>query len=484
MRIVALLIAVSLSLLLCVAAVCQDAPPPAPDSPAEAVDSVPAPPPAPEVTAPAPMPAPGPAITPWLLRRGNPYVIVGPSDSQSKPKAIRGKISIIAKLAANVNVASVAVLVDGRFVGSASGDKMGLYGLEFDSNSLTEGVHTVKAVGADAMGKQTWTATTTIDVRNKQAAATKTGTLTLPPRPVKPTPVVKVTPIAGPAKTAPVARPLPRSKAVVPAVKPIASTNTHGAYEQVVSVGPMDNQGTPRQVSGTVRVVAKPPAGKNVVTVRFSWDNKMFHEDADAWVEVNTLTVHNGLHTIKAVGKDMGNKEVWTAHTRVEVANGKAAVVNPIRPNEQVAMHSALAKTFTSAKYGFSIRYAAGWVAKDKTSAMRPKKAGNGWIEFSPANSAGLAVNVRRMRLDPGTTAAVFAKFNPYVTEWDRRTLLGAEAFSTNTDTGNRIIHRLIIIKGGLAWMLNCVDGAGKTSNAGQRLFDSMVASFSVPAKP
>ncbi len=58
--------------------------------------------------------------------------------------------------------------------------------------------------------------------------------------------------------------------------------------------------------------------------------------------------------------------------------------------------------------------------------------------------------------------------------------MLGASAFSTRTDTGEEIIHRLIIIKDGIAWMLNCVDRKGKTSDEGQKVFDSIAASFSV----
>lgn len=364
MRVAALLFALSLTLLLCVAAICQD------DMPAPP----PPPPPAPGHAAPAPTQT----ATPWLMQRGNPYVIVGPADASSKPRTIRGKVSIICKPATGARVMSVAIQVDDKPVGSAGGDRMGLYGLDFDSSSLSEGIHTVKAIGADASGQQAWVATTKVDVRNKQTAspATPAPTAAAPAAPVfsRPMPVVASKPI--PASMSP---------------KPTASAKTPQAG-----------------------LVARP-----------------------------------------------------------------VATAKPIKPAAPVAP----GKTYASANYGFSVKLPAGWTAKDKTAVMKPQKAGNGWIEFSSAKDKALVMNVRRMRLEPKTTADQFAKFNPYLTKWDRKTVLGAQAFGTNTDAGNGVIHRLIIIKNGYAWMLNCVDGNGKTSVEGQKLFDSMVASFKLSAK-
>ena len=274
-------------------------------------------------------------------------MIVGPGNSQIKPKVVKQKITIISKPATGVKLSSVNVMVDDRPIGSALADKMGLYGIEFDTASSADGTHTVKSVGADATGNQVWTAVTLIDIRNKQ-------------------PIVPPTPVAA----------------------------------------------------------ARPASAKPVIAAK------------------------------------------------------------PTQPAPPGVMLGAPAKTYTSTKHGFSIKQPAGWTAKDKTAAMKPRQAGNGWMEFSAAKNANLVVNVRRMRVEPGTTADVFAKFNPYVAKWERKTLLNAEAFSTNTDTGNKMIHRVIILKDGLAWMLNCVDGAGKTSDAGRKLFDSMVASFSVSSKP
>ncbi len=365
-------------------ALCQG-PPPAPDSPPDAVDSLPAPPPPPAPGAlpappppsaarPAPPPGPNapgtPGQTPWLHQRGNPYVIVGPTDSQTKPKMVRGKINIIARPANDVKVSSVAVLVDGNSVGSASGDRTGLFGLEHNTSALVDGLHTVKCVGTDATGKEVWSASSAVEVRNKRQETSKASPNTFRSQPNKKTP-----------------EPAKQATAVTQSQTPVAAPS-----------------------------------------------------------------------------------------------NPPAAVQKPKPTIASTAF--APGKTYTSVKHGFIVRPPAGWIAKDKTPLMKPKAAGNGWVEFTSQAVPGLAVNIRRMELEDGATAERFAKHNPYVSKWERKTVAGTEAFVTRTDVGNRIIHRTIVIKGGIAWMLNCVDGDGKTSGMGQAIFDSMVASFSIGAKP
>jgi hypothetical protein len=221
-------------------------------------------------------------------------------------------------------------------------------------------------------------------------------------------------------------------------------------------------------------------------------------------LEYDTLALVNGTLAIKSIGADSAGKEMWSATTHVLVANGESGVPNtptanpallkpatdpkptptPTKAKPVPSTPVPLAKTYSNAKYGFWMSIPAGWVIKDKTSAMKPVQAGNGWVEFTSPKAAGLVVNVKRTRVSAGTTPETFAKFNPYVATWDRKSILGVEGFSTNTDTGNKIIHRLIFIKNGLVWMLNCVDANGKLSTNGQGIFDSIVASFGVGAAP
>lgn len=385
MRLATCFVTLSFLLALCTGAFCQLPPaPPAPSgTPNEGVG--PTPPPAPSLP-----PGAHPAIvaTPWLMQRGNVYVIVGPTNTLGKTRMIRGRISIVAKPARDTKVVSVAILVDGQSIGSAGGDTMGMFGVEYDTTSLVDGTHTFKAIGADNSGKEVWSASTAVDVVNKTVQ-------TSPPPAAKP--------VQDPLQPAVAVAPVKQTKATV-VVKPIVK----GAKPAVIAKAP----------------IAKltPPA-----------------------------------------------KAPVTKATKPAVASKPAAVLP--------------AKTYTSAKHGFSIKAPAGWVAKDKTAAMRPAAPGNGWIEFTSTKASGLVVNVRRMRIDKRSTADTFAKYNPYVSTWQRKNVLNADAFSTNTDTGSKVIHRLIIVKAGLAWMLNCVD-ANRGSDEGQKLFDSMVASFTIGAKP
>ena len=141
-----------------------------------------------------------------------------------------------------------------------------------------------------------------------------------------------------------------------------------------------------------------------------------------------------------------------------------------------------LEKTFDGGKYGFSIQYPNGWTFRDKTAAMKPASPGGCWIVFgrAPIETSSVEVNVRRVRLEPGTDADAFAKQNPYVSSWEQKNRMDSPAFSTTSTTpgSKKVIHRMIIIKGAMAWMLNCIDTTGKsTSNSGD-IFESMVSTL------
>ena len=72
---------------------------------------------------------------------------------------------------------------------------------------------------------------------------------------------------------------------------------------------------------------------------------------------------------------------------------------------------------------------------------------------------------------------AAFAKYNDYVLKWDKKTVLGSPAFATTTSepTHSRVVHRLIVIQKGMAWMFNCIDKNGKDSDRSQAIFDAIV---------
>lgn len=286
-----------------------------------------------------------------------------------------------------------------------------------------------------------------------------------------------------------------------------------------VVVGPTDSK-SPKKVRGKVSVMAVPPASAAIASVEVFFNSALIGQTSEKpyKVEFNTDTVSPGIHTFKAIGRSADGKQVWTASTAVEIPGAgitppaptkpaspappptvtkstppsstpKPGTVGTAKPATQPAVAklqtaSNLQKTYASAKGGFSVRYPAGWVVSDRSSAMKPKKAGNVWIAITPNEKVPSQVlNFRRMRVDTKTTADVFAKYNPYVNSWDKTTVLGSPAFTTTSNVApKKVIHRLILIKNGYAWMLNCIDATGNPEKSKQ-LFDSVVASFSLTAK-
>ncbi len=312
------------------------------------------------------------------------------------------------------------------------------------------------------------------------------------------------------------AKPAPKPNTVTrPAPPSGAPTMANRAHD--VIVGPTDSNNNPRQVRGKVSVVAVPPPSAAITSVEVFFNSALIGQTSQKpyKVEFNTDTVSPGLHTFKAVGLGADGKQVWTASTAVAVSSATVTVAAPVKPAAPPAGPNgpkpapspnatkpatvitppavskpapsgpqgavALQKTYTSTKAGFLVRYPAGWVVKDQTSAMKPKKAGNIWIAIMPnVKVPSQVINVRRMRVDPKTTADVFAKYNPYVSSWEKKTALASPAFSTTSNVApKKVIHRLIVIKNGYAWMLNCVDGTGDSAKSRQ-LFDSVVASFAL----
>ena len=283
-----------------------------------------------------------------------------------------------------------------------------------------------------------------------------------------------------------------------------------------VAVGPADSRGIPRRVRGHVLVTAVLPTDSMVVSIELFCNNALLGQRSQApyQVDFDSTTVADGRQILKAVGLDASGKQAWTASTQIEVQNAKMpmpslgaptqgtaigpaarpAVPGPVtlqKPAQAIAPGMARAsnpsapgpgKTYYFAKYGFSLRAPAGWTTKDKTVAMKPNQPGNAWMEF--ICKPGLVMNVRRMRLAPNSDAEAFAKYNPYVTKWERKTVVNSAAFATTTNEGpKKLVHRMIIVKDGYAWMLNCVDSTASSTEQNQMLFESVAESLDVRAK-
>lgn len=266
----------------------------------------------------------------------------------------------------------------------------------------------------------------------------------------------------------------------------------------VLPVGPRDSLDVARTVSGQVRVVVTPPRGVMPKEVELFIDSASIGKSPlrpyKQSFEAGDLAA--GAHVLKAVGRDQSGKEIWTASTAIKTGEPSGSekprestapvqmgeAVEPLRADVSAGRGRVLENTFTSRDYGFSIKYPAGWTYRDQTAKMKPKLKNGFWIVFgtSPLEKSPLVVNVRRGSLDANIDAEAFAKGNPYVQRWDRKTLNGNPAFMTTSvaDGGKELVHRAIILMDGAAWMLNCRVKSGKSKADTAALFEGMVNSL------
>lgn len=440
-------------------------------------------------------------------------VIVGPTDAQGMVRRERGTITVTALPPPRTQLASVEVLCNSALIGEPT---KAPYEVEFNTATVPDGAQVLKAIGLDTAGKQVWTATTKIDVRNSATGMSAEPVVVGPtdwqgaPRRERGTITVTAVP---PPNVQVRQDKAARDKALDADKK---------RYEMMAKLGPNASK-----IVGNYELFKKDTTEKRFASVEIFCNSALIGQKSQPPYEVqfNTTTVPDGAHVLKAIALDASGKQVWTATTKIDVRNAgpsiptgpemanassspptgpkppivkppagptpgteNKTIEHPVTPKPAPkpvtsAGSLSLNKTYSSTRNGFSVGYPAGWTAK----SMRPRKSGNVWIAFTPAGKKGtLAVNVRRMRLDPNSSADVFAKYNPYVTKWERKTVLDSQAFGTVSNLASKkVIHRLIVIKNGYAWMLNCVDTSGQASDGSGKLFQSVVDSFKVggPAK-
>jgi|GEM_PF-1596606 len=297
---------------------------------------------------------------------------------------------------------------------------------------------------------------------------------------------------------------------IPPAIGPMSGVRT-------LIIGPTDSLGNPRKIRGKIAIVAKLPQDVSPASVEIFVDSKSIGTTTTKpfKIEFDTTTIPDKEITIKALGKDTKGKEIWTCSTKAIVVNsmdsrrmpesvrpagmpevpgvpkpdrasgqppneGHTGIANKVSTSETNNVSPVpLDMTYINDDYGFSIQYPSKWTYKDKTISMKPKTPECCWIAFGeyPLEKARVVVNIRRSKLEPGTDVEKFVKYNPYVQKWKRETVLGSPAFRTTSKEPLRrqVIHRLIIIKDGYAWMLNCEDSSDKSADDSLRLFNSMV---------
>jgi len=278
-------------------------------------------------------------------------------------------------------------------------------------------------------------------------------------------------------------------------------------------IGPNDSINAPKRIRGKLKISVNPPSGQYASIEVFAGEKQIQVITTQPYnFDFDSSALSDGEQIFKAVAKDTSGKDVWKCSSKVVVANSRPSFNRPGNmgrpglpgipgappepqsgmqnspllannaPSSTANMAANLERTYTNDEYAFSIQYPNDWTFKDKTLAMKPKSKGGCWLAFGvyPIEKSKMVVNVRRMKLEPGTNADKFAKYNAYVKKWDKKTVLDSQAFATVSKIASpqKIVHRLIIIKDGFAWMLNCEDKNGKPMDESAALFQSMVNSL------
>ena len=268
-------------------------------------------------------------------------------------------------------------------------------------------------------------------------------------------------------------------------------------------IGPISSTTVARTARGKVAPTANPPREITPATVELFVDQTSLGTAAQKpyMKEFDSTTIPDGEHMFKAVARNAGGAEIWSASLKVNVRNtelfGSPNSVPrvPTGPTPASAPPPGLGPAgapgippldqfYTSPRYGLSIRYPAGWIVQDQTSSMKPKAPGGFWFVFGtqPIAKSPMVVNIRGRKLELTTDADTFARYNKYVLKWERKTVLDATAFATisGSPATKRVTHRLIIIKDGSAWMFNCIDTSGGPADNSLKLFQGMVDSLQI----
>ncbi|MCL5103913.1 MAG: hypothetical protein M1133_07350 [Armatimonadetes bacterium] len=256
-------------------------------------------------------------------------------------------------------------------------------------------------------------------------------------------------------------------------------------------VGPRDSTDKARSMSGNVRVVVTVPRDIRPAEVELFVDDRSIGKSSlrPYKQEFDASSYPGGEHSVKAVARDLKGKEIWTAISVIRTEGSKVTEQpRGIASPEPEVDGWTLENTYTSLEHGFAIKYPEGWTCKDQTASMKPKFKNGFWIVFGayPIDKSPVIINVRRAALGPGVDAEAFAKSNPYVRDWEKKTVKGSPAFTTTTHTqGSReIVHRAIILMDGGAWMLNCRVRGEEPRGDTARLFKQMIDSLQPGGSP
>jgi hypothetical protein len=279
-----------------------------------------------------------------------------------------------------------------------------------------------------------------------------------------------------------------------PPMRPKPDAAPPNSVIRAIVVGPADAIGSPKPVTGQLAVIANVPNTISASEVEIFIDEVSIgtSNNKPYKVEYDSTKLTNGIHTVKVAAHDDSGAQLWSASVKIEVTGGSpkmpenppAAVTPPPTPvtvpdvASKPAQDSLMPKVvYKSDKYGFSIKHPEGWTVRDETISMKSRDKDEFWFVIG---EPPIVVNLHCKQLSSNTTAEVFAKYNPYVMSWERRAVANSPAFVTTDGKPElkRVVHRVIFIRDGFAWMANCIDTTGEKPDSTVKLLDTMLESI------
>lgn len=270
---------------------------------------------------------------------------VGPTDSKGMPRKVGGKISILGIAPKDsVMLSEVEIYVDGNIIGRA--DKAP-YRVEFDTASVTDGEHVVKAVGKDTDGKEAWSATTKAIINNSgKPNGAPTQLPAAPSVPANPTPGVGAN--NAPPPSVPLMQPNQNPN---PASPDLTNTYTNNKYRFSLQypsnwvVEDATAKMKPKSAGGFWLVFGEKPVNKASMVVNLRRMKLAPTTDADVFAEYNSYVNKWERKTIinapafTTTGGSPESKRV--VHRAIIITNGSAWMFNCIDTTGKPAQESA-----------------------------------------------------------------------------------------------------------------------------------------------
>ena len=431
--------------------------------------------------------------TPSAIKR---VVMIGPNSTRSLP--VRGTVILRPAVPDTAGVKSVIFYLDGNGLGTVNTMP---FRLEWDSTTKDDGEYVLKAIGSTDTGEELWSGEGKITVANKTPAPVATPP-TMTPSVPPPAPGMKPS-VPPPASVSASAKPTTTPNRAVPlnpwaaTVKPIAPGSTPAPPKPaVVAQIPPKPTVSPRPVvAPTVAAPAarppipaapKPPAAAPNTTPIIKPVPKpvvppMTVAKPKPVIPPTTVTKPKTL-TPPTVAKPKPETPPTTVAKPKPVMPPK--VVTKPKPPASVAANPASVtwKTYTDSKYGFVGDYPGTARVLNESAHMKPKGPGSFWIAFKQTSSGKpwYAINVRHMKTHEPGSPDKFAKYNPYLLNWDRTNVAGVDGFKTVSGraSSKMVIHRTLLVANRDVWMLNLTDVSGNDANITGEIFKRFIDSF------